>query len=351
MCMQGGILLGPSCLGRNLRYWDALFPARQAQFLVMASLIGAAYFIFIITLKMDIAMTLRAAKSTWRIGVIPFLASFAVILILLRFHFDTQLFPHFKATSFGHVIAAMMSFSFFPVVSESLMEHNLITTELGQIALSSAILNDVTQWCLIASNRVVGTKTVKESIIVLISYSVFLFLCFFIIRPLMKLIVRRTPVGKPVKEIYIVFILLGVFVMAGISDIIGISIFMGPLFFGLVIPSGPPLGSILIEKSEAIMSRFILPFFFIFIGMNTDLSAIDNWKEFITFQCILFAGFLAKILACVLVSLSYNIKPRHGMVLGLMLNVKGITELIAFSRMLKSQASFSYFSIYTCTRV
>ncbi|WJX32496.1 hypothetical protein P8452_20814 [Trifolium repens] len=260
----GGIILGPSCLGRNEFYWKALFPPRQADVLFVIALVGAIFFLFFIALKMDIVMTIRAAKSTWRLGIIPFMASFLVISTLLNVFYLPQHFSHLQTDASRSSLSATIAFSNFPVVSDALAELNLIATELGQIALSSATLNDC------------------------------------------------------------------------ITDLIGVTFLIGPLIYGLVIPSGPPLGTTLVEKCEVIITEILLPFFFVSVGMSTNLlSVLNNWREFLTLQLILFAGDIAKVVACVLVSLTYNIKATHGTVLGLMLNIKGITHLIAFSKLKK----------------
>ncbi|CAK8566437.1 unnamed protein product [Lathyrus sativus] len=333
--LLGGILLGPSFLGKSEIYWKALFPARQADVLVVTSIIGVIYFLFFVALKMDLLMTVRAAKSTWRLGIIPFLASFIVISTLINVFYLPNNFPHLKSDTSRTALSATMAFSNFPVVSEALIELNLIATELGQIALSSATLNDVIQFSTIVSHHLTDTTKVKYLVFGTMSWVLFLLCSFFILRPIMKMIAQNTPIGKPVKRIYVVFILLGVLVMAGITDIIGVTFLIGPLIYGLVIPSGPPLGTTLVEKCEVIILEFLLPFFFADVGMTTNLSVLHSWKEFLTLQLILFAGDIAKVIACVLVSLSYDIKPKHGTVLGLMLNIKGVTHLIALTKLRK----------------
>ena len=325
--MQGGIILGPSLLGRNEIYWKALFPPRQFDVLTALSLIGTIYFLFLIALKMDLLMTIRAAKSTSLLGILPFMASFTVLSLLLK------AFYHLKLEASRTSLSATMAFSNFPAVSDALIELNLIATELGQIALSSAILNDCIQFFFIVSHRIGDTHKLKFSIMGFSSWILFMFCSFYILRPMMNLIARSTPVGKPVNQTYVVFILLGALVMAGITDMIGLTFLIGPLIWGLIIPSGPPLGTTLVEKCELIISEFLLPFFFVYIGMTTNLAALNDWRECITMQLIFFAGDITKVVACVLVSMIYNIKPKHGTVLGLMLNIKGIPHLIAFSKL------------------
>ncbi|XP_028212655.1 cation/H(+) antiporter 15-like [Glycine soja] len=333
----GGIILGPTFLGRSKTYWQVLFPPRQTEYLVMASLTGAVYFVFLVALKMDVLMTIRAAKSTWRLGVIPFLASFVVILALLCLYYHPQQISSASLTIARVSVSCLMSLSNFPVVSDAMLELNLTATELGQIALSSSMINDIILWLFIVMHSFTSNVDVKKSIALLGNWCLLVFFNFFVLRPTMKLIAMRTPVGKPVKELYVVLILLGVLVMAGVGDLMGVTFLMGPLIFGLVVPSGPPLGTTLAEKSEVLTTEFLLPFFFVYIGINTDLSALEDWRLFLTLQGVFFAGDLAKLLACVLVSLAYNIRPKHGTLLGLMLNIKGITQLISLARFKKQK--------------
>ncbi|KAK7305925.1 hypothetical protein VNO77_43838 [Canavalia gladiata] len=332
----GGILLGPSFLGRSSGYWEVVFPPRQSGYLILVSLVGATYFLFIIALKMDVRMTIRGARSYWRLGVIPFVAAFVVVSALLDLYHKSTNIPSSKLSLAHTALSAIMAFSTFPVISEALIELNLIATELGQIAMSSCIINDLIHWLYLAVAHLMLLDNLKSSILFMVSLFLFILICIFILRPAMKMIARSTPVGRPVKEIYVVFILLGVLVMAGLADAIGISFLIGSFIFGIIIPSGPPLGTTIVERSEYIISEFLLPFFFIYIGMNANISHVHrDWKMFITLQGIFLAGVLAKLLVSVLVCLTYNIRPRHGAILGLMLNIKGITELIAFAKLKK----------------
>ncbi|KAK7281086.1 hypothetical protein RIF29_08775 [Crotalaria pallida] len=329
--IMAGILLGPSCLGRYDSLWKLLFPPRQAQFLVLAAFLSIAYFLFIQTVKMDILTTLKAARSTRRLGLIPFLASFAAICILLNLYHDPHGNPLLEVPqSHSTFIGITMSLSYYQVVYDALMEFNLVATELGQIAMSSAMFNDMLQWLI-----VIGLRMQLQTVIVHIS---FLFFCLFILRPLMKIIVWNTPVGKPVKEIYVVMILLGVLIITFISDFIGMSTFIGPVIFGFIIPSGAPLGTTLAEKSELIVSKLLLPFFYLFVGFSTNLSALKNFREIIVIQCTVIAGYLAKMLACVMISISYGIKPKNGAVIGLIMNMKGVNELISLTGMKQAKA-------------
>ncbi|XP_027337559.1 cation/H(+) antiporter 15-like [Abrus precatorius] len=289
--VMAGILLGPTCFGRYEAVMGTLFPLKQAAVLMALSKIGITYSIFMITLKMDVATTLRAAKRCWRFGVFPFLASFFVTVILFSLY-----------TPYDRVNTTMIDFpniftvSSFAAVSEALVELNLIATEIGQIALSSALVSEMLQWVTMGFQFNSGGD-LHFTVIILVAVLGYAFLCIFVIRPVVKIIIQRTPPGKPMKEAYVVLVLLGALAMAAISDIFGIYFIVGPTIYGLVLPNGPPLATTVIERSEIIISELLMPFFVLYLGLKTDLNGIqNNWKVVGVFQAILFVGFMVKVI-------------------------------------------------------
>lgn len=62
---------------------------------------------------------------------------------------------------------------------------------------------------------------------------------------------KKTPEGEPVREIYVVLItLVGALIMGFLSDAKGLNFNAGAQMLEYIIPEGPPLASILVEKAE-----------------------------------------------------------------------------------------------------
>lgn len=332
--LQAGILLGPTILKHGGAIQSALFPLKQSSFLITMSKIATIYYVFIISIKMDVMSTLKVAKRCWRFGVFPFLCSFFVTLALFHLYKPDKT-NHDKLSLY--TFPNIFTLSSFTVVVETLTELNLVATELGQIALSSAMISEMLQW-IIVEIQFDSTEIMNFSFLltVLLSAIVVGIILLLIVRPLVNIIVQRTPPGKPMKEEYVIMALLGPLIMAVISDFLGLYFIMGPLFYGLVLPNGPPLATTIIEKSEFLTYELFMPFFFLYIGTRTNLSGIHNHLNVvITVHAILFVGFSVKVLVCMLIFPTYKINPKHGMVIGLILNVKGIVELMFYDRMLK----------------
>ncbi|XP_028767078.1 cation/H(+) antiporter 15-like [Neltuma alba] len=230
------------------------------------------------------------------------------------------------------LLCVTTSISTFPVMSENLVELNLLTSELGQVAMSATILNEIAHWAYMAISTVIVFK-LKNTFEFLFCCIAFICFCFFAIKPAMLMIARRTPDGMPLSQGYVVSIQIGVLVMAAISSLLGMSFTTGPFLVGLVMPHGSQLATTIVDRTECIMSNFLGPLFFCHIGLNIDVYALQSWGMILKIQLIIIAGFLTKFITCTLISLSYNIRLKHGIVLGLMLNFKGIIDLIIFRKL------------------
>lgn len=337
--------MGPSCLGRYRKLQSVIFPPVQYEFLMFISWIAAAYSIFIVTLKMEAVENLKNARRTWRIGVFPMLTS-VLVMVFLTF----ILFPLPSGSNIDDMtiplrmlISITISVNTFPVVSENLLELNLITSELGQIALSATMVSEVVHWMFISISTIVRSQ---HTMAFAFSYIVYISLCLVIVRPVTGMISRMTPPGKPVKEGYVLLIQLGVLIMGLLSDLFGLSFIQGPFLVGIVMPHGPPLATTLAERTEVILSHFLMPLYFCYIGVSMDPCSIHNWPKALKILLIIFAGVVIKTIACILISLMYNVRLKHGLTLGLMLNFKGFIDLMIFnrSRVVKVSYLFQFIS-------
>ncbi|KAJ0828819.1 hypothetical protein HanRHA438_Chr17g0841541 [Helianthus annuus] len=95
---------------------------------------------------------------------------------------------------------------------------------------------------------------------------------------LMFWIIKMTPEGKPVEQFYIVAILAGVLVWGFMSDFFGIALANGPMWFGLAIPEGPPLGATLVHKCETFISDILMPFALYKYGFDDGLCS--RWEPY-----------------------------------------------------------------------
>ncbi|GMH15423.1 hypothetical protein Nepgr_017264 [Nepenthes gracilis] len=345
-----GITLGPSVLGRNKAYAAKFYSRKQLLLMNTISGIGIMYYVFLVAVKTDTAMILKLSSKVRRISISSLVAPFLAIVIL-----TVILRPLLLDVPQGHVlllIATNISVTGFLNLAPMLNELNLLTTDLAQVAMPAAILNDSILWFLWVVNMVSRQKNFRVSIIAVMFICGLLSFVVLIARPTMKWIIRRTPEGESAKDAYILAVLLGVLVMGFLSDILSASAVIGSLMLGLVTPDGPPLGSTLTEKVEVFVNCCFLPFFFIATGANFDVSSISELAPAVTFQFIILVGNLAKLLGAMLPALLYRMSFRRAFTLGLMMNMKGVVEIAMYRNLiLRKIISVPLFTVLTLSCV
>jgi len=165
---------------------------------------------------------------------------------------------------------------------------------------------------------------------VILSSVAFVVCCIFVVRPSISWMVRRTPEGENFSEFCICLILTGVMISGFITDAIGTHSVFGAFIFGLVVPNGP-LGITLIEKLEDFVSGLLLPLFFAISGLKTNISAIKDSSTWGILMIVIVLACAGKIAGTVVVSIFYDMSLREGITLGLLMNTKGLVEMIVLN--------------------
>ncbi|KAH6757535.1 cation/hydrogen exchanger 15 [Perilla frutescens var. hirtella] len=326
----GGIILGPSVLGRSKKFADTIFPLRSVMVLETMANVGLLYFLFLIGVEMDISVIKRTGRKAIVIAVagmvLPFLigVSFAFVL-----HERSEFV---RLGTFILFLGVALSVTSFPVLARVLAEIKLLNSDIGRLAMSSALVNDMCAWILLAFAIALAENeaTSLASLWVILSSAVFVAFCVCVVRPLISLMIRRSPEGESISEFYICLILTGVMISGFITDALGTHSVFGAFVFGLVIPNGP-LGITLIERLEDFVSGLLLPLFFAISGLKTDVSSIQGFSTWAILALVIILACAGKVAGTLLVSLFYKIPFYEGLTLGLLMNAKGLIEMIVLN--------------------
>ena len=191
--LQGGVILGPSVLGRNVKFANILFPLRSVMVLETMANVGLLYFLFLVGVEMDISVIRRTGKKALAIAiagmVLPFIIA-ACFSFILHKKDETM-----TQGTFILFLGVALSVTAFPVLARILAELKLINTELGRIAMSSALVNDMCAWILLALAIALAENhsTSLASLWVILSSAAFVAFCILILRPAISWMIRRTP--------------------------------------------------------------------------------------------------------------------------------------------------------------
>ncbi|KAK7246612.1 hypothetical protein RIF29_41482 [Crotalaria pallida] len=328
----GGLFLGPSVLGRISAFANYVFPLKSVMVIETMASIGLIYFLFLVGLEMDVAVVKRTGKKAVSLAIAGMVFPF-IISVFFSFFLDEKYLLRIGRTSLVLYIGVSLSVTAFPVLARILAELKIINTELGKLALSTALINDICAWIFLAIAIALSDENSAKtwsSVYVLLSSAVFAAVCILVVRPSIAYMISKTPEGQQFTELQICIILTGVMISAFITDVIGTHSIFGAFVYGLVIPNGP-LGASIIEKLEDFVSGLLLPLFFAISGLKTDITLIRGAKRWFGTLMIVPLACVGKVIGTLLIAMLFQIPNREGIILGLLMNTKGLIEMIVLN--------------------
>ncbi|XP_077235171.1 cation/H(+) antiporter 15-like [Tasmannia lanceolata] len=333
----GGIIVGPSFLGRNKMFAKWVFPRSSRYMASTASKIGIVGFVFLNAVKQDPSVLKQLGRkaviiaiSGWFLTVVSLLSTAS---ILGKYVVDVRTKKAF------YYFSTLLASTHFPVAQPILAELNLLNCDLGRLAMAASMVTDLIAWVLfiIVESMKNSRGGALRGLFYVASMASLIIVIIYVVQPMMMWIVRQTPNGRAVDKRYIAPILFSVFFATFISDFIGGTVADIPVFFGLAIPDGLPLGAAIVQSYETINNIFFLPFFFTEVGMTTNLFRVSSWKSWWAMQFIISSGYIGKIVGTILACLFYRMPWTDSISLGLILNFRGIIELSVFGLLVDIQ--------------
>jgi Kef-type K+ transport system membrane component KefB len=183
----GGILLGPSVLGRiSLHASAALFPEASLHLLELLSTVGLILFLFLVGMELDSEQLSRERKTAVIASGASIFVPF-VMAALLAHSLRIRFAPHgIGSIPFVIFLGIAMSITAFPVLARILEERGLQNTPLGVTAILCAAVNDLIGWLLLAlALALIGKDGGSASLPVrLAGLAAYLLLMLGVVRPL-----------------------------------------------------------------------------------------------------------------------------------------------------------------------
>ncbi|MFI1994889.1 cation:proton antiporter [Actinoplanes sp. NPDC020271] len=331
--MVAGVLLGPTLFGSiTPGLQRAIFTPEVKPVLYVISTIGLTLFMFLVGAGFDHGSgaaggrQIRHAAVLALSGMLPSLLLGAASAVLL---YDRLSRPDVSTAEFALFLGGALSITAFPMLARILYERRLQNSRLGRLSLLGASVDDAAAWCFLAVLLAMHTgaglwhamRTVGLAAVFTI---VMLTLVARLLRPIGERVQRTGHFGFD--HLYLV---LGIVLLAGyFTDYIGIYSVFGGFIAGLAMPRHPAFRAALHNRMMDIVSVLLLPVFFTFSGLNTQLGGLAGWAAVLPFLLILTAGFIGKYLGCALAMRSIRFSWRESFAVGGLMNARGLMILI-----------------------
>ncbi|KAG9141174.1 hypothetical protein Leryth_001664 [Lithospermum erythrorhizon] len=328
----GGILLGPSALGRNKSYLNTIFPTKSITVLDTLANIGLLFFLFLAGLELDMKSLRKTGKKALAIAAAGITLPFA-LGIGSSFVLRATIAQGVDATAFLVFMGVALSITAFPVLARILAELKLLTTDIGKMAMSAAAVNDVAAWILLALAIALSGDNLSPIVPfwVFLSGAGFVISASLILTPIFTWMSKRCHEGEPVDETYICGTLAAVLAAGLITDSIGIHAMFGAFVLGVIVPKEGPFAGALVEKVEDLVSGLFLPLYFVSSGLKTNVATIQGIQSWGLLVLVIFTSCFGKIVGTFIVSLMCKMPVREALALGFLMNTKGLVELIVLN--------------------
>jgi Kef-type K+ transport system membrane component KefB len=328
-----GIVLGPSLVGMYFpEFSAALFPVDSLGNLQFLSQIGLILFMFVIGMELDLKVLKNKANDAVVISHASIVIPFALGVGLAYYIYYRFAPVGVEFLSFSLFMGIAMSITAFPVLARIVQERGIHKTRLGTIVITCAAADDITAWCLLAAViAIVKAGSFVSSLYVIGMAVAYVLLMLFVVKPFLKrigdLYGSKSKLNKPVVAIFFLTLILSAYT----TEIIGIHALFGAFMTGAIMPDIAKFRAIFIDKVEDVAVILLLPLFFVFTGLRTQIGLINDpflWK---VTACIIGVAVAGKFIGSALAAKFVGQNWRDSLTIGALMNTRGLMELVVLN--------------------
>jgi len=333
--IAAGLLLGPTFFGKVFpAAFHRIFDPSAGQVFSMMSQLGLILVMFLIGLEFDFGHVPDNSRTVASVSiggiVLPFALGFGLGKVM-----HGQLGLAGNWIHFSLFLATAMSITAIPVLGRIMIELNITRTRVGSLTMAAAAMNDAAGWTILALVTAIVRSTFDPVRLAAMAGSVVAYglAMAFVVRPL---VVRwsawtmRKNRGELTLNSLAVILLL-VLASSAVTNMIGIFALFGAFMMGAILYDQHELRHALHGRLNDFVTTFFLPIFFTFTGLRTDAGSMSGGRLWLFSGLVVVCAILGKFVGCRLAARWNGVKSREASVIGVMMNARGLTELIVIN--------------------
>jgi Kef-type K+ transport system membrane component KefB len=215
-----------------------------------------------------------------------------------------------------------------------MMELGITRTKLGVIAITSAAVNDVVGWTLLAMISALTAaqfSTGKFSIQIglLIFYLV---LWIFLFRPLLNRAIKAFGLNnEQLPHDLMALMLVVIFISGLVTFQLGVFVIFGGFIAGMMLHDNEKLVTAWKKTVSHFVTVFFLPIFFTFTGLRTNVGGLDSARLWTWCGIIAAAATIGKFVGCGAAARWCGMNWSESGCLGIMMNTRALMELVVIN--------------------
>lgn len=328
-----GIVLGPSLVGMYFpEFSEVLFPVQSLGNLQFLSQIGLILFMFVIGMELDLNVLRKKAHDAVVIShasiIIPFALGLGLAYYIYQ-HFAPQ---DVQFSSFGLFLGIAMSITAFPVLARIVQERGLSKTRQGTIVITCAAADDISAWCLLAAViAIVKAGSFGSALYTIFLAAAYVLVMIKVVKPFLKRVGElhssRQNLSKSIVAIFMVVMIVSAYA----TEVIGIHALFGAFMAGAIMPENARFRHMFTEKVEDVALVLLLPLFFVFTGLRTQIGLLNDpylWK---TTGLIIVVAVTGKFLGSAIAAKYVGQTWKESLTIGALMNTRGLMELVVLN--------------------
>jgi len=330
-----GLLLGPSLFGHFFPELSvSLFGAKAAQPIVILSQIGLILLMFQIGSEFEFGHLKTPKNRRAMVWVsllsitVPFGLGFAIGQVT-----QPVLAPGINTLVYSLFCGVALAITAVPILGRILREFGLTKDEMGVVAISSAAVNDVVGWILLAviSAYAASQLSTAHLGIQLGGLAGLGLVLWFLLRPAVDWLMTRFPIVDGQIPPTLMAIVVALTFALGITTYkLNIFAIFGGFAAGLLFHRHEDFVAAWRQQVGQFVLVFFLPIFFTFTGLRTNLLGL-GLEDLGWLALILAAAVLGKIVPVYFGARIAGFDHPRAMVLGTLMNTRALMELIVLN--------------------